>query len=394
MTRFTPSPPTYPPSPTHGGVGPYALPAGYSAPSTPRSYAPPARRPSRLRKLLFGELSQSFTIAAVLLGIGFLGAGVLIVARYIMPPPMMFQPAQKMPTLPARKLEHRIRVKQFEQQTQRPKLLNKLVSPTKSKITLPPMPPMKLTAADMRTMTALSAPAGAQIGSLGMGGFGIGKAGSGGFQGFSEAMFFGHALRTRALVVLLDNSPSVRTRGVVNSVLLEMSNIVTRFHPDTRFNIIAYRDGATPFKPQMAYATQQGKQEFFAWLQKGFTENSGQAPGYGTTPYEALKLALSMNPDTIVLIRDDQPAYVGKDNYTQKPAALEAREQHRREMYKLIQDHQASTPQRVTINTLLFKPADDRAQTEYRQAQYREARAWLQRLASMTGGSFREISVK
>lgn len=394
MTQFSPSPPTYPPSPTHGGFGPYAPPAGYPAPSTPGWYAPPARRPSRLRKLLFGELSQSFTIAALLLGIGFLGAGVLIVARYIMPPPMMFQPAQKMPTLPARKLEHRIRVKQFEQQTQRPKLLNKLVSPTKGKITLPPMPPMKLTAADLRTMTALSAPAGAQIGSLGIGGFGMGKAGSGGFQGFSEAMFFGHALRTRALVVLLDNSPSVRTRGVVNSVLLEMSNIVTRFHPDTRFNIIAYRDGATPFKPQMAYATQQGKQEFFAWLQKGFTENSGQAPGYGTTPYEALKLALSMNPDTIVLIRDDQPAYIGQDNYTQKPAAQEAREQHRREMYKLIQDHQASAPQRVTINTLLFKPADDRAQTEYRQAQYREARAWLQRLASMTGGSFREISVK
>lgn len=396
----TPHPPAYPPSyqpqPAYQPQAPYApSPYGYVPPGAPSMYGQPApRKPSRLRKLLFGELSQSFTIAAMILGAGFLGAGVLIVARYIMPPPMMFQPAQKMPALPARKLEHRIRVKQFEQQTQRPKLMNKLVSQSKSKLTLPPMPPMKLNPADMRTMTALSAPAGAQIGSLGIGGFGIGKAGSGGFQGFSEAEFFGHALRTRALVVLIDNSPSVRTRGVVASVLLEMSNIVTRFHPDTRFNVIAYRDGATPFKPQMAYASQQGKQEFFTWLQKGFTDNSGQAPGYGTTPFEAIKLALSMNPDTIVIIRDDQPAYLGKDNYSQSDAAQQAREQHRREMYKLIQDYQAGASQRVTINTLLFKPADEKSQTAFRAAQYKEARAWLQRLASMTGGSFREIAVK
>ncbi|MCX7846839.1 MAG: VWA domain-containing protein [bacterium] len=387
----SPAPPGHgAPVPGHAG---FASLAGSFAPSP--GYGFTGRRgPSRFRKLFFGELSQSVTLAVLIVGAGFLGAGIVIVARYIMPPPMMFQPAQKMPTLPARKLEHRIRVKQFEQQTQRPKLLNKLVTQTRGKLTLPPMPPLKLSAADMRTMTALSAPAGAQIGSLGVGGFGIGRAGSGGFQGFSEAMFFGHALRTRALIVLIDNSPSVRTRGVVNSVLLEMSNIVTRFHPDTRFNVIAYRDGATPFKAQMAYATQQGKQEFFAWLQKGFTDNSGQAPGYGTTPYEALKLALSMNPDTIVLIRDDQPAYLGKQNYAQSEAAQAAREQHRREMYKLIQEHQAGAAQRVTINTLLFKPSDERAQTEYRVAQYREARAWLQRLASMTGGSFREIAVK
>jgi|GEM_PF-423665 len=367
----------------------------YAPPGGPGMYGQPAPpKPSRLRKLLFGELSQSFTLSAMILGAGFLGAGVLVVARYIMPPPMMFQPAQKMPALPARKLEHRIRVKQFEQQTRRPKLINKLVSQSKSKLSLPPLPPMKLNPADMRTMTALSAPAGAQIGSLGIGGFGIGKAGSGGFQGFSEAEFFGHALRTRALVVLIDNSPSVRTRGVVARVLEEMSNIVTRFHPDTRFNVIAYRDGATPFKDQMAYASLQGKQEFFTWLQQGFSENSGQAPGYGTTPFAAIQLALSMNPDTIIVIRDDQPAYLGKDNFSQSESALQARESHRREMYKMIQEYQASAPQRVTINTLLFKPADAKAASPTRVAQYREARSWLQRLASMTGGSFREIAIK
>jgi len=385
-----------PQPPLYQAPGAYVPPPyAYAPPGAPGMYGQPApRKASRVRNVLFGELSQSFTLAALIIGAGFLGAGVLIVARYIMPPPMMFQPAQKMPALPARKLEHRIRVKQFEQQTRRPKLMNKLVSQSKSKLSLPPLPPMKLNPADMRTMTALSAPAGAQIGSLGIGGFGIGKAGRGGFQGFSEAEFFGHALRTRALIVLIDNSPSVRTRGVVARVLEEMSNIVTRFHPDTRFNVIAYRDGATPFKDQMAYASQQGKQEFFTWLQHGFTENSGQAPGYGTTPFEAIKLALAMNPDTIVIIRDDQPAYVGKDNFSQSESAQQARETHRRDMYKMIQDYQAGAPQRVTINTLLFKPADARAASQTRVAQYREARAWLQRLASMTGGSFREIAVK
>ncbi len=378
------------------GYPPYPPPPyGYAPPGAPGLYGQTAPRPpSWLRRVLFGELSQSFTFAAMILGVGFLGAGALVVVRYIMPPPMMFQPAQKMPALPARKLEHRIRVKQFEQQTQRPKLMNKLVSQSKSKIALPPLPPMKLNAADMRTMTALSAPAGAQIGTLGVGGFGIGKASSSGFQGFSEAEFFGQALRTRALIVLIDNSPSMRDRGIVDSALREMSNIVTRFHPDTRFNVIAYRDGATPFKPEMAYASLQGKQEFFGWLVQGFTANSGQAPGYGSTPLAAIKQALEMNPDTIIVLRDDQPAYLGQANFSQSEAALRARETHRREMFKMIQDHQAAAGERLTINTFLFKPSDEKAGSDFREAQYREARTWLQRLSSMTGGAFREIAVK
>ena len=49
-------------------------------------------------------------------------------------------------------------------------------------------------------------------------------------------------------------------RGVVAAALGEMSNMVCRFHPDTKFNVIAYRDGADMFKPAMAFATQQDKQ--------------------------------------------------------------------------------------------------------------------------------------
>jgi hypothetical protein len=363
----------------------------------PPPYAPRGHRPpGRWRTRLLGATGQSLSLALLLLGGAFLIASTLVVLHYVLPPPMMFQPARKMTGLPARKLEHHIRVKQFAQQTRRPKLVNKLVSKQAAKITLPALPPTKVTPQDARALATALTPAGAHLGQLGIGGFGIGKSGTGGLPGFSEADFFGHHIRTRAFVVLLDNSPSVRTRGVVAATLNEMSNMVHHFHPDTQFNIVAYRDGAGPFKPEMAFATRASKEQFDTWMHWLAVTRAGQMCGnqpgtVGTTPCVALQAALAMQPDTIALIRDDQPPYVGQANVGNGAAAVKARAAHMRAMYEMVRRHNESGAQRVTINTLLFKPAD-LPRDGARHEQYREETDFLRTLATMTGGQFREVA--
>ncbi len=380
MTTPPQPPPFYPPPPAPGMPPAWPMPA----------YAPRLRRPpGRWRTLLFGATGQSMSLALLLLGGTFLIASTIVVLHYVMPPPMMFQPARKMTGLPARKLEQRIRVKQFEQQTRRPKLVNKLVSKQAAKISLPALPPMKITPQDARALATALTPAGAHLGQLGIGGFGIGKSLDGGLQGFSEADFFGHHIRTRAFVVLIDNSPSMRTRGVVAAALNEMSNMVCRFHPDTQFNVIAYRDGAGLFKPEMAYASQSNKQAFTTWIRWLQTPRKGEWCGNqkgtaGTTPMQALVAALALNPDTIVILRDDQPPY--SDN---KTSGAEARKEHAKALCALVAAHQKAFPQRLTLNTILFKPALIR-----HEEQYKECTDLLKRLASMTGGRFSEIPPK
>jgi hypothetical protein len=336
--------------------------------------------------MLFGVTGQSMTLALLLLAGGFATAGTFVVMRYIMPPPMMFQPAKRLPALPARKLEHRIRVSRFEQQTQRPKLVNKLVSKTPGRIALPALPPITSRARDMRTAAAAVTPAGAHIGQLGLGGFSLGTAAASGLKGVSEISFFGQRITTRAFVVLMDNSPSMRTRGVVAAALTEMSNIVARFHPDTRFNVIAYRDGAGAFRPEMTYASVQDKQAFCKWIRWLQTTRAGENCGnqvgtVGTTPLLALKAALAMNPDTIIILRDDQPPYADR-----ALSGAAARKDHARSICAAIAAHQRDPEHRVTINTLLFKPA-----RIVNENQYKECVDLLRRCATMTGGHFREI---
>ena len=76
---------------------------------------------------------------------------------------MMFE-GKKSPSIPARKLEHSIRVKQMQKQVRKPQVLQRLVTEAPSKVALPQMPDMKTP--DIKNMrdTPLL---GARAGSLG-----------------------------------------------------------------------------------------------------------------------------------------------------------------------------------------------------------------------------------
>jgi len=337
--------------------------------------------PKKKKPGLYSRISQSFGISFLVhLGL-FLAAGFIIVIPYIKPPKMMFKPPKKHPKMPARKLEHRIRVKQFEKQARKPKIMNKLVSKGKGKISLPKLPPMKFSKSDFKSLPAMITPAGGHIGQLGLGGLGIGKGGEGAFQGFSEAEFFGHKVKTKSIIILADSSSSVVKKGAFDDLRKEVISMTEKFHPDTAFNVILFTDGAFSYKKEMAYATKNEKKALADWMQKEMKINKGNKPGSsGSTPIEALKVALEMKPDTIFLITDDPP-WLGKNTIAQRAV-------HAKELLKTVRNYQNKLEERVKINTILYKPKPKEDTTGA------EARKFMKELARANGGRFRVISNK
>jgi hypothetical protein len=291
---------------------------------------------------------------------------------------MMFQPAKAAGKLPARKLEHTIRVKQFEQQSRKPRIMNKLVTKAKSSVSLPDLPPMNITRSDARSMASMTEFKGGHIGTLGFGSMGMGKS-KNGLDGFSEAEFFGHRIKTRSVVILVDSSSSIVKKGVFESVRTEAVKMVNSFHPDTAFNVILFTDGAYTFNEKPTYASLAEKERLQSWMATEMKINRGNnSATSGSTPIVALEKALSMEPDTIILITDDPPYLKGVNDT-----------EHEKEIITLVRRYQSTAKTRVCINTVAFKP--HREGSAFTIAKGKRAQEFLKKLARSTGGHFREV---
>jgi hypothetical protein len=330
------------------------------------------------KRRLFGRSMQSLVIS-ILVHLGlFVLAGSIVVYKYVKPPKMMFQPVKTAGKLPARKLEHTIRVKQFVQQTRKPRIMNKLVTKAKSTVLLPDMPPMNITRSDSRSMTSMTEFQGGHIGTLGLGSMGMGKS-KNGLDGLSEAEFFGHRIKTRAVVILVDSSSSIVKKGVFESVRAEAVKMVGTFHPDTAFNVILFTDGAYAFSENPTYATCTEKERLQSWMATEMKINRGNnSATSGSTPIVALEKALSMNPDTVIVITDDPPYLKGVDDT-----------EHEKEIIALVRRHQSTAKTRTCINTVAFK--SHREGSAFTIAKGKRAREFLKKLARSTGGHFREV---
>ena len=97
-----------------------------SAPAAPAS---PIKDMREVRKRAFAEALSATLLLHVGIGVA---AGVITIAVIISKPPVTFE-AKKPPTIPARKLEHSIRVKQMKEQIRKPQILQRLVSTAPSK---------------------------------------------------------------------------------------------------------------------------------------------------------------------------------------------------------------------------------------------------------------------
>ncbi len=295
---------------------------------------------------------------------------------------LMFE-GKEPPSVPAKKLEHAIRVKQMEKQVRKPQILQRMVSKTPSSVALPELPEMEVP--DMKNMrdTIMSrSKAGSSLGGLGGEGGGAGRGLTGG-MGYSDAQFFGQNIRTRAVCILMDISPSMVAKGVVEDVRAEALKMLEALNPNTKFNVIVFVDGAQPFSPQMVYGTKTNRLAGIAWLNQQFDgRRMGNKRGYsGSTPGDAIKLAVEMGCDTMFVLTDDPP-YLKKGDFE---SGVELPE-HQKEILDFARNIESSFGRQVKINTIAYKP--------YNNEKGQRAIDFMKELSRTTGGRFKLVKDK
>lgn len=307
------------------------------------------------------------------------GAASLTVLIVQSKPKMMFE-AKEPPSLPAKKLEHSIRVRQMKKQVRKPRIMQKLVASAPADVALPELPAMEVP--DRKTPRndiLLSSRAGGSLGGLGAGGGGAGRGLTGG-SGYSDTKFFGENVRTRAVCILMDISQSIIEKGVLEDVRNEAMEMLKSLNPGTKFNVIVFVDGAKPFTPQMVFATQDNKQAALSWLGQSFNgRTTGNRRGYsGSTPSQAIEMAVEMGCDTMFVLTDDPP-YL-KEGTARTGVEIE---EHQDNILDFAKDIETNYGRRVKINTIAYKPWDS--------ARGEEAKDFLKDLARATGGRFRHV---
>ncbi|HRZ11151.1 MAG TPA: hypothetical protein P5567_01710 [Kiritimatiellia bacterium] len=334
----------------------------------------PAATTRQTRKMT----AQAVVVSVVLHVLFVLGAAYLTIIVVQSRQKMMFE-GKKNPSIPAKKLEHSIRVKQMQKQVRKPQVMQRLVTEAPSKVALPQMPDMKTPdIKNMRDTPLMGARAGS-LGGLGGSGGGAGRGLTGG-TGYSDTKFFGENVRTRAIIICMDISPSMVNKGVVQDVTQQTVTMMEAMHPGTRFNLIVFVDGALAFAPQMVFATQENKQKALAWLQKGFdSHREGNRPGYsGSTSSEAIRLAAEMGCDTMFVLSDDPP-YLKTGNME---TGVEIPD-HQDQILAFVRSIESNTGRPTKINPILYKP--------FKNERGEKAKTFYQTVARTTGGRMKVI---
>lgn len=292
---------------------------------------------------------------------------------------VMFE-AKKPPSIPPRKLEHSIRVKQMKKQVRKPQILQRMVARTPTDVALPEMPDMKQPdMKNLRDQLVSRSKAGSALGGLGGEGGGAGRGLTGG-SGYSDARFFGENVRTRSVCILMDISQSVIEKGILEDVRREAMTMLESLNPGTRFNVIVFVDGALAFSEQMLFATTDNKTKALEWLKQEFHGRSqGNRRGYsGSTPSEAIKLAVELGCDTMFVLTDDPP-YL-KEGTSRTGVEIE---DHADQILDFARDIESQYGRHVTINTICYKP--------WNNEKGERAKRFLKKLARRTGGRYKLI---
>jgi hypothetical protein len=349
---------------------------------------------SHVGKLYSGKRRGPTPWSAVLVSVAahilfFLGAAYLTVLVIQGRQKVMFE-AKKPPSIPARKLEHSIRVKQMQEQVRKPQILQRLVSQSPTAVALPELPKMDMpNLKNMRDTPMLQAKAGSDLGALGAMGGGAGRGLTGG-TGFSDTKFFGQNVRTRAIVLLLDASQTLINKNVLGDVVRETGTMLEGLTPATQFNVIGFVDGAAAMFPQMVFATRENKAAALArlktrsgglsgsatlWTEEGFVPNRvGNLAGYsGSTPWKAIELAVEMGADTVFIVMDDEPPYVRLGTINDPPI-----ETHKDDILNYARKIETQTGRPVRISVVMYRPRETQ--------RGKDAVAFYKDLCRITGG--------
>lgn len=320
------------------------------------------------------------------------GAGLYVVSRYTADRKLTFQGGPKSPNPSERALQHRVQVEKRMQTQSQPVAVPKRVLTTGlAKVTLPEMPelPLPKTAADVPKMAgsggavSFSAPAAA------LGGGALGGTGSG-----APVTFFGIRDVSTSVVIMIDVSNSMfsRTGDAEGSKLVKLGaeqsfqavrdeaiKLVRSFSASTQFGIVRWSGGAYSWKPELVPATDANKAAAIAHIESEVDFNKAKKkpdrPG-GTRHDYALEEAFKLKPETIYMITDGNATGQSPSDPSKKIDADD--------IYRVVDEGQKTLSRKARVHAIYYLTGREKA----------EERQLLQRLASRTGGQFREVAAR
>lgn len=277
------------------------------------------KQKKRLRKLII-----TIVIGVVILHVGFgIVAGVLVVARYLLPPPATFE-VQRDIKIPAKEREHRMNMDAFDAMTPKPSFNDKMQSLQPADFALPDLPKIPMDQMlPLDPSEIVSDQVSSMVGTAGLGGGGGEGAGGLGGEG-SGVSFMGIQMEAKRVLLLYDISTtvtnSVREAGMtMEEVREETKKVLDSLSINTRFGLGQFARNFAFFQPELLPATDANREQARDWLDRWFATSGSMPRGTPNTRtgspgfLELMKEAFRMQPDVIFVISDGG-FYAGSGN--------------------------------------------------------------------------------
>jgi hypothetical protein len=343
----------------------------------------PAHKPTPRR------YSPSILIGVVVFHLLFGGiAAIWVVSKYSAARKLTFNAGPKSPNPSERALEHRVQLQKKTQVTSAPPVPKRVLTTGLAKITLPPMPEIKVPEDAPRPMMAAGG-AGTRLGPSALQSLGGGAGGNG-----TAINFFGIRDTSTSVVIMIDVSDSMfdRTGDARARKLLrhgrdqnfqvvrdEAIKLVQGLTPQTRFGIVRWSGGAYPWKGELVPATDENKRAASEHIQKEIdykTARPHSGDRGGTRHDLALKEAFMLKPETIYMLTD------GNATEAQPQGGLKPIPPH--EIYKVADEGQKGLSKRAHLHVIYYLNAKERT----------EEADMLRSLANRNSGKFQKIEAK
>ena len=218
---------------------------------------------SKRKQPILGTFSLSVIIHAAVIAL----LGGVVVFKVLERPPAQFKPPPppaKTTKIEPRKLQHKIKIREQQQNSGRPRVSPRLTANRVSGISLPEIEADPM-AAPVKSNIQKNIGKNFSMGGLGTGlGSGTGSGGLG--LGTSTVSFFGIQAAGERIAFVIDLSRSMveDDKGGLNGINVlkdELKNMVQKLNDGTFFNLIFFDDSVDLFKPKLVVAKPPTKKE-------------------------------------------------------------------------------------------------------------------------------------
>jgi hypothetical protein len=242
---------------------------------------------------------------ALLIQVGVLFLAVFVV---VLVPEFKSDPefvARKKIYLPQKELEHKVALAEFQNAASSPMQLERISTQALLPDAMPALP--QLPKSDFNPIERN--PAALQSDSL-LGQSGVLGALQGVQTGSSSASLFGIEDTGQRILILFDNSATVRNKANAAGVtghrfIKELSDLVDGLNANTQFAVVQFQRIVGTFKDYMIAGGARNKRAFKAWItERVYSRAETQLPHEVDGIQGALTVAFQMEPDVIFLISD------------------------------------------------------------------------------------------